>query len=272
MTMLMALLLAAAVPGEDDAPAYRDLGLPLSLASEEQQGDPDPERPRIKDERPKYNLGLEVGGHYSMPFGYANRDVAYLGGGTVVIDGSWRWNDLFNGGWGTSLTAMINVIGAGKGSGSSGRSKSKFSAGAYLSFSQDHFSGGNDSDSHGNTISVDDMESTSYIVGMLAYQDMGDGAFVDGRFGIGAVHYSAVDATATSSGILGTTVRNTFFEETWGFALEVRGGGGYRFGPVAVRLGVGLGLWTPPDTGPTVKIDTGIFWTFSIDLGIELNF
>src|SRR5262249_3207792 len=149
---------------------------------------------------------------------------------------------------------------------------SKFSAGAYVTFSQDHFSGGNDTDQHGSTISVEDLETTSYIIGLLAYQDMGEGAFVDGRFGIGAVHYGAVEAPATASGFLGSTARNIFLEETWGFALEVRGGGGYRFGPLAIRLGVGLGLWTPPDAGPTVNIDSGIFWTFSIDLGLELNF
>jgi len=273
MSTLLALLLAAAVPDTGDAPAYRDLGLPLTLASEEQQGvDPDPERPRIKDERPKYNLGLEVSGHYSMPFGYANRDVAYLGSGTVVIDATWRWSDLFNGGWGTSLTAMVNVVGAGRGSGTAGRSKSKFSAGGYLTFTQDHFSGGSDADERGNSITVEDLETTSYIIGVLAYQDMGDGAFVDGRFGIGAVHYGAVEADGRSTGSFGTNVRSTFLEETWGFATEVRGGGGYRFGPIALRLGIGVRLWTPPDAGPTVNIDSGIFWTFDIDLGVELNF
>jgi hypothetical protein len=28
----------------------------------------------------------------------------------------------------------------------------------------------------------------------------------------------------------------------------------------------------PPNQGPTLTLDSGILWTFDIDLGIEINF
>jgi hypothetical protein len=276
MKMLMALLLAAA-GGEDadGALPYRDLDLPLTLASEEPQNDPDPERRRqVDSDRPKWNLGLELSGHYSFPFGYANRDIIYIdnpaGGLTLVVDSTLQWREVFSSGWGTTLTAEINLIQAGRGSGSSGRGRSKYSAGAYLSISQDHFTGNNVSDGHGNKLLVDDMEMNTYMVGLTSFQDMGQGAFVDGRFGLGAVHYSKVDADFIF--VLNQPFRATFLDDTWNLALEVRGGGGYRFGALGIHLGLGMKMLLPPNQGPTLTLDSGILWTFDIDLGIEINF
>ena len=286
MTMLMALLLAMTGNDADETPTLAELSLPRSLAWEEQESKPgyqDP-RPRAFDHEPagssrekessaKFGLSLGIQGRWTSPFGSANRDVYYVdnpaGGLTLLFDSNLRWNDVFSSGWGTSITAEITFLQAGRGGGE-GRGRGKFSAGMYVSFMQDHFSGDNVSDGHGNSFSVDDLTMNTYIVGGSMYQSLGGGSFVDGRMGIGAVHYAAVDADYNF--LFTPKFRGGFLEDTWNFATELRGGYGYRFGPFAVTLGLGFRFLLPPNEAGTVSLDSGALMTFDIDLGFEIGF
>lgn len=278
MTMLMALLLAAAGPNDAETPAYRDLGLPLTLASEE-QGYQEPEIRReatsrdSRESSQKFILSFGLIGRWTTPFGYANRDVYAVdnpGGGLILLfDSNLRWNDLFDSGWGTALTAEFTLVQGGR-TGGTGRSRGKFSAGGYITFTQDHFGGDTVSDNFGNRFSTDDLTMNTYIVGGSAYQSMGDGVFVDGHFGIGAVHYAQVDAVYTFTG--NNSFRGEFLEDTWNLALELRVGTGYTFGPLAVTIGMGSRMLMPPNNAGSVDLDSGMFFTFDIDLGIELGF
>src|SRR5579862_1149231 len=157
MTMLLALLVAAAGPDADDAPTLADLPLPRTLASEEQETrsrDRDQESSGRHESAPKYLLSLGIEGRWSLPFGYANQHsftVSSPGGGTTVgFNGNLGWNDIFSGGWGTSLVADVTVMQTGRGGGE-GRGRGTTSMGGYVSFSEDHLFGRTVSDSHGNT-------------------------------------------------------------------------------------------------------------------------
>jgi hypothetical protein len=279
MTMLMALLLAAAGPDSDGPLPFADEPLPLTLASEEQQ---DPTRSRERDQDSgssrresgqRYAISLGIEGRWTLPFGYANREVYAVdnpaGGLTLLFDSHLRWNDVFNSGWGTSIVAEVTVMQAGKGGGQ-GRGRGNSSVGFYVAFSQDKFTGSTESDGRGNTIAFDDMQMNTYLVGGSVFQSLGDGFFTQGRAGLGAVHYTQTDAKYNFA--FNAPFTGGFLDETWNFAMEVRGGGGYRIGPIAFTLGIGGRMLLPPNAAAGVSLDSGILWTFDIDLGVELGF
>lgn len=277
MNILTALMLAAAGPDADDAANLVELSLPLSLAAEQGYQDPDIRRERTaaaESSPNKYLLSFGLAGRWTTPFGYANRDVYAVdnpgGGVTLLFDSNLRWNDLFDSGWGTSLTAEFTMVQAGRSGGGTGRSRGKFSAGGYLSFSQDNFSGDSVSDNFGNRFRTDDLSMNSYLVGASAYQSMGDGVYVDGHFGIGAVHYAKVDAEYDFQ--FQPSFRGEFLEDTWNFAMELRVSTGYTFGPIAIYVGLGGRMFGPPDEATSVDMDSGMFFTFDVDLGVELGF
>ncbi len=277
MTMLLALLLAAAGPDADDAPTIADLALPGTLASEEQETrsrDRDQDSGSRRESAPKYMISLGIEGRWSIPFGYANRDVYYVshpgGGATVGFSGNLGWSDLFSSGWGTSLVADVTLMQAGRGGGE-GRGRGNSSMGGYLAFSQDHFYGASATDGHGNSFTTNDLDMNTYLVGMTLYQNLGNGFFTQGRLGLGAVHYSAVDAQYRF--IVSPTFDGPFLADTWNFAMELRGGGGYRVGPFGFTLGLGGRMLLPPNEAGTVaSLDSGILWTFDIDVGVEIGF
>jgi hypothetical protein len=114
------------------------------------------------------------------------------------------------------------------------------------------------------------MTLTTWIVGMLFRQQMSEGFYGEGRFGIGAVHYAAVDADFK----LGAApeFRGSFLEDTWTFALELRLAGGIRLGPVGFSIGMGFRLLVPPNEGDTVDLSAGPIYTFDLELGAEIGF
>jgi hypothetical protein len=278
VTLLMALLLSAAGPDPDAADEWR-AELPAGISIEDPQ-DPDNRKDREdrerRQEKPKYGLGLQVQGRWSLPFGSANGGSAVYsapgGGVSVVFDSSLSWSDLFTSGWGTSITAEVTVVRAGTSDGGYGKSKNNFSVGGYLSLLQNHLSGQRVTDDVGNSITADDLTMESYLVGATMYQNMGNNVYTEGRFGIGAVHYSAVNATYTSSFPFTQTFDGELFKDTWNFALELRGGVGYRIGPLGVSIGMGFQLMAPPHVGNVIDLSPGVLMTWDIDLGIELGF
>jgi len=278
VTLLMALFLAAAGP-EADAARWR-AELPAGLSLEDPQ-DPDMRREREArtartDQGPKYGLGLQVQGRWSFPLGSANRDTASFrnpGGGVAgVYDSSLAWSDLFRSGWGTSFTAEVTVVRAGTGDGGYGRAKNNFSVGGYLSFLQNHLIGDTVSDGAGNRISVEDMALESYLVGVTMYQNLGHSVYTEGRLGVGAVHYSEVNGTFNVPFPFAQNFKGTMFRDTWNLAAELRGGLGYRIGPLGFTLGMGLQFMMPPDAGGAIDLNPGALMTWDIDLGAELGF
>jgi len=283
VTLLMALLLTAAGP-DPEASDWLD-GLPTKISLEEPQ-DQETRRERESRERegresreekgPKYGLGVQLQGRWSLPFGSANRDISTFsgvgGGATVVYDSNLSWSDLFGSGWGTSLTVEVTVVRAGKADGGYGRSKNNFSIGGYVSFLQDHFSGETTSDGSGNTISAEDMTMETYLVGGTMYQNLGNNVYTEGRMGIGAVHYSQVNGTFSTGFPFPTTFEGNLFKETWNIAFEIRGGIGYRLGPLGLSVGMGFRIMGPPSEGGGVSLDSGALMTWDIDLGAELGF
>lgn len=273
MSMLLALLLSAGGPTPDEPPSVAEIPLPRSLSEEQDSRSRDDGSSSRREPSQKFILSLGIEGRWTTPFGYANRDVTAVsnpaGGVTLLFDGHFRWNDAFNSGWGTSLIAEITVMQAGRGGGE-GRGRGNFSMGGYVGFSQDHYGGDTVGDGHGDTIKVDDLTMNTYLVGGTMYQGLGDGFFTDGRLGIGAVHYSQVDAEYHFNFV--STFRSGFLADSWNFATEFRGGGGYRFGPIAFTLGIGVRLLFPPSEAATTSLEQGIFWTFDIVAGVEIGF
>jgi len=272
MTLVMALLLAAAGPGTGDDETIDLLPVPRTMSIEETQDEKE-SHSKYEREDARFGLSLGVSGSWILPFGYANRDTIVVdnpfGGITIVFDGTLQWSDCFSSGWGTAITAEFTMVQAGRGAGS-GRGRSNFTVGGFISFAQATLSGDRASDDAGNSFRPDDLTLNTYIVGATMFQSLGNGVFADGRLGLGAVHYSQVDATYNFKFV--PEFRSTFLEDTWNFAMEVRGGGGYRFGPLAITLGVGFRMLLPPAAGDTVDLDSGILFTIEVDLGVEIGF
>lgn len=270
MTLIMAVLFVAAGPESEDWRA----SLPSAVSIEEPQ-DPDSRKDR-EDRGPKYGLGLEFQGRWVMPLGSASHEVTNVnnpgGGVTLLYDHKLGWSDLFGSGWGTSLTAEITVVRAGKSDGAYGRSRNNFSAGGYFSVMQDHLLGHDSRDSSGNTLSPDDLTMGTYMVGGTLYQNIGNSFYAEGRLGVGAVHYSQVSGTFHYQPPTSVTFQGTLFDDTWNFAAEARGALGYRLGPVGLSLGMGFRLLGPPDSGKAAEFNSGNLMTWDIDLGVEIGF
>jgi hypothetical protein len=276
MTMILALLVTAVGPDFEDPPTFAELALPRTLAEEQdsRSRDRDSETSTRRESTQRFILSLGIEGRWSMPLGYANRDVYYVsnpgGGATVTFNGNLGWNDVFSSGWGASLVAEITMMQAGKGGGE-GRGRGKFSMGGYIGFSQAHYYGESANDGHGNSFTAGDLSLNTYLIGATVYQALGDGFFSQGRLGLGAVHYDKVDAQYRFA--FAPVFDGPLFAETWNFAMELRGGGGYRFGPFAVTLGIGGQMLFPPrDAVAVASFDSGVIWTIDVDLGFEIGF
>lgn len=225
--------------------------------------------PRGRHE-PEFGLGVAVHGRFSVPFGSADRDIAVAAGGggaVVAIDEHLSWADLFDPGWGAEAEFDLFI-------GSSGESlfgpDASFRFGVYLAVGLDHFGGRRAGDDLGNTIDADGLDMATVLVGGKLVSSIGDGSRVDGRFGLGAVRYSAVDAVV--SGPATPAFEAELLEETWTLAAELRGHWGVELGPVSLVLGLGFRAQVPPREGASAGFSPGPFFTFDGDLGLEIAF
>ena len=122
----------------------------------------------------------------------------------------------------------------------------------------------------GNSISVENLTMGTLLVGGKVIHTLGGGFYADGHVGLGVVHYSSVEGTFDGPGFV--KFKDTVFEDTWTFASEFKGHAGYRLGPVGIVLGLGFRILAPPSEGGKFDMNSGAFWTFDIDLGVELGF
>lgn len=236
--------------------------------------DPDVELPRTLGQAPPPpqaqagpDFGLSAGAkaRWSTPFGFADGEIGWISGpgGTVVfVDDTISWSDLFHSGWGGEIEIAVTP-GASRGHPESLRT------GFYLALEIDHFEG--DSVSSGSSqVRPGDLDMATLIVGGKGTHRLSEGTVASGRVGIGAVHYSAVEATYT--GPLVPAVTGEFLEDTWTFAFETRGGVGVKLGVVVLSVGLGMRILGPPREGDGLDMDSGAFWTFDLDFGAELGF
>lgn len=214
---------------------------------------------------PDFSLSAGAKVRWSTPFGVADGDVDWIsgsGGAVVVIDEQITWSDLFHSGWGGEVEVAVMP-------GRSSDVQGGFRYGGYLALQIDHFEG--DSVSEGAfKVRPDDLEMATALVGVKGLHSLSDSTVAGGRFGIGAVHYSSVDATYT--GPLVDGVRDEFLEDTWTFASEFRGHAGLKLGPVALTAGIGLRVLFPPSEGDRLDLNSGAFWTFDVDFGAEIGY
>jgi hypothetical protein len=272
--VVMALCSASALQAQEDLRLPADLwreptavattAEPENVLPWETQDEFDRGRVRAKSD---LVVNAALHGRWGIPFGSADRDVFVYGGGIFLVDQQLSWSDLFHSGWGFDLELDIMFGDA------SGRGRMRtpgFDYGAFVALMVDEFSGGSVSDSLGNFIHPDNLNMNTFLVGAKVIQSFDQGFFADGRFGLGAVHYSAVNATF--GGPLIPDFRDELLQDTWTFAMDLRGHGGIRVGPVGFTIGMGFRLLAPPSEGARVSLDSGPLWVFDIDLGVELGF
>jgi hypothetical protein len=272
-----ALLSASALQAQEDLRLPADLWTePTAIAATGDSGNVLPwesqdefDRGRGRGEGSKTDLVVNaaVHGRYGIPFGSADRDVFVYGGGVFLIDQHLSWSDLFHSGWGYDLEFDIMFGDA------SGRGRMRtpgFDYGAFVAVLVDQYGGGSVSDNGGNFMRTDNLNMTTLLVGGKVIQSLDQGFFADGRFGVGAVHYSTVEATFGGPAI--PDFRDELLKDTWTFALDLRGHGGIRLGPVGLTLGLGFRFLVPPSEGARVSLDSGPLWIFDIDLGAEIGF
>jgi hypothetical protein len=221
---------------------------------------------------PERDLGLGVAAHgrLAIPFGPADGDVRFVAGGggaVVVIDEHLSWAELFRPGWGGEVELDLFL---GSSRDSVFGPEASFRYGVYAALGVDHFEGDRESDGLGNSIETDDLDMATAIVGGKLVSSLGDGSRVDGRFGLGVVRYSDVDATFSGSGL--GPVETEFLDETWTLVGECRFHWGVEIGPLSLVLGLGFRAQLPPGEGASVDLSGGPFFTFDGDVGLELAF
>lgn len=294
------LWLGMVPPGGDpaeDLPTYAELALPHSLADfSSQQKDPldgvPVEKPKQNNDfanpnqnkefsKPKQddNFGRNAGrdddslivnfgvhGRFSVPFGAADRSYTTYYGGYYYYDHYLSWADFFNPGWGFEAEADFFFGRNGPGS----RRTPGFNYGLALLVQTDEYYGRSIDDSFGHTLSVDDMTANTIQIGGVVLQTLGNDFYYGGLIALGAVHYSETSGTFSSA--FYPSFRDTVFRDTWTFASTFRANGGYRLGPVGITLGMALRILAPPSEGGRFSMNSGAFWTFDLDLGVEIGF
>jgi len=210
-------------------------------------------------------LNLGAHGRYSFPFGQVDRNAFVYNAGVVVIDRSVSWADLFHAGWGFDVELDLYFTGRGLTS-----PKGDLSAGLAFLFERSDFGGASVSDSSGGNVKFGSLDTTGLLLGGVVLQPLGHGAYTKGVLAAGAVRYSSVNATFSGPGP--TQFSDEVFQSTWTIAGDLRALIGYRFGSLGVNFGIGLRIQAPPSESSRVSINSGAFWVFDLNFGLDLGF
>lgn len=263
MGEILVFLLAVSVQSEEaSAEPANPAEIPVSLSGEVLRIAA--QAPPAKEE----DLVLNVGAHvrFAMPFGAADRSTIVYGSGLVVVSNYVSWTELFNPGWGLDLEIDIFLGSRGPGA----KRQPGFNYGVVALLQTDEFGGDRVNGGGGTSISLENLTMNSFLVGGKVIHTLGSGFYADGHFALGVVHYASVEGTFDGPGFV--KFRDTVFEDTWTFASQFRGHAGYRLGPVGIVLGLGFRIQAPPAEGHNFEMHSGAFWTFDVDLGVELGF
>jgi hypothetical protein len=289
MSILATLLLWSACgqasiangPDPDNEVAFGpDTGLPLRLADSlpaQQQPAPLDNAPvekagrrqedfeRNRDDSLLVNFGLKA--RFSIPFGAADRSY-YSYYNTYYVDHYYSWGDFFNPGWGLEAEADFFFGKNGPGH----RRSPGFNYGLAVIVQVDEYYGRNIGGDFGNDLRLDDMSATTLMIGGRVLQTLGNDFYYGGLISLGAVHYTEVEGTFTGPLFPLTGQRDKILRDTYTFASNFAFNGGYRLGPIGLTLGGALRIMAPPSEGPHFSMNSGAFWTFDINLGVEIGF
>jgi hypothetical protein len=111
------------------------------------------------------------------------------------------------------------------------------------------------------------------FVGLKVAVDLGGGGWGEVLLGAGVVRYESVDARVAL--VAGGVETQELFKESQAPAAEFRYRFSARLGPLGFVGGMGLRFMGGPDeAGSTLGslFDTHPFWTYDLDLGLELGF
>jgi hypothetical protein len=280
MMTSLGLALALALFTDGDVRSGEELRLPTDLWTEPQLP---AAGPGLEDPLPREIQGLPqdpwqgkpvdfiviagAHGRFNLPFGAANREVITYGGGIFIINEHVGWNDLFHPGWGFDLE--LDIL-PGDASGKGRMREKGFDYGFFVAILYDDFAGNSVSDGTGNFLRMDDLTTTSVLVGPKFLQHFQGGFFGDFRFGLGGVHYAAVEGTLGGPAV--PDFRSEIFRDTWTFTMDLRMHGGVRLGPLGLTAGLGLRFQLPPSESAQIALDPRPVWIFDVDVGVELGF
>ena len=256
------LCTAAAVPPGDD------VSLPLRMALDQPEV-----RLQIVDDggpdRMHFGISLVAQGRVAIPFGAADSGTTFVSGNVIVIQNRMSYLDLFNPGLGFTLEADFMMRPPRPVPGGPPFERTP-AMGGYVAFECDWFGGGSSTDDVGTRVSPDTKRLPQVYVGFKAEGTVEGNFFGNVNFGLGAAHYPSLMAKIQPAGLPGSD--RELFQDDWAFAMELRSHFGWRAGPAAFVFGLGGRLIAPPTAGTTVSLDPRIFWTFDIELGVQVGF
>ena len=150
--------------------------------------------------------------------------------------------------------------------------KQGWSIGPFLAIGLDEYGGSSFTDSAGDSIEPEDLEAWTVLAGFRGVYSDSEGLFADLRGALGVVAWSDVDATFVLGGspIPGVAL----FDGVTRLAFELGTRVGYRTGPVAFLLGIGMTIAGGPSRGSDVSdvVDPGPVVGFAFELGVEIGF
>jgi hypothetical protein len=198
---------------------------------------------------PKTRISLGVYGRLSFP-----------GTSQVTIDNLW-YSDFFDIGYGFSgeLEIMSFVT-------------PQWGVGGYLEVGWDQFNGQTLHFFNGDYVSVGNWDQTSVILGGKFQQRLSPGVTWEGRLGVGWVHYNPVKWSGVDAGVpfsneeLFRALNRAIVD--LGFRVGL---GGQHF---EVDLGFGFRYMGAAARGADVTnaIDPELFYTFTMDVGLNIKF
>jgi hypothetical protein len=262
--------------GAEDFPKYSSVELPLRLADEfPQQQDLENvpvEKPNRKQNRrdDDDSMLIDVAARlrFSIPFGAANRNYSnnyYYG--YYYVSSYTSWADVFNPGWGFEVEADFFFGKNGPGS----RRTPGYNYGLCLILQTDQYYGRTVDGDVAIQLKMDDMTATALMIGGRYIQTLSTDFYYGGMFALGAVHYTEVDGVF-SGPLVPVPTRDKILRDTYTFASSFRMDGGYRIGSIGISLGMALRIMAPPQEGTHMSMDSGAFWTFDINLGVDIGF
>ena len=231
---------------------------------------------RIELQSPSEDFFISVGafGRVSWPFGALEDRDAVISGNTIIIPDHLRYGDLFDVGTGFSVEASLMIFRPPpqeRGAYGQALPRGPY-AGFYVAFQADSYEGDHVGDAAA-FIEPDDLDVTTILVGLKVTTEVDAGIFGEARLGVGVARYDAVNARVSILG--GGVESHELFQESQEIAAEFRFRFSARVGPLGLVGGFGLRMMGSPEEGDSPVgdlIDPEVFWSFDVDLGVEIGF
>ena len=212
-----------------------------------------------------------------FPVSSMARDINAVPNGSPFPTGdllaAFDWSDFFKAGVGGSLE--FDLLWEPRRTEDAPAREDEWVMGAYATIGFDIFQGSKASDPHGSSLDPESLEVFSFLLGPKLVRHFGGGFFVDGRLGMGVVHYSSVDADMHLVPFGPGTpqdFRGEFLAASATFGMELGFRGGLRSGSMSVVLGAGVRILAAPERGNNAEVSASTLIALGIDLGVELGF